>query len=78
MCISPDGSFLYVIQFAQDDILQVDCITHSVSGSLSLLEPYDYCSDLCLNDQGNELYALCGSKIFIIDERVTSKIRSSP
>ncbi|MCK5115382.1 MAG: hypothetical protein KAR44_02205 [Candidatus Aegiribacteria sp.] len=67
MCISPDGSYLYIAQYWGDDIVQVDCLTHSVSGSLNFLEPYDFCSDLCLNDQGNELYARCGSRIFIID-----------
>jgi len=67
MCISPDGSYLYIAQYWGDDIIQVDCITHSVSGSLSLLEPYDTCLDLCLNDQGNELYANYGGMIYIID-----------
>lgn len=66
MCITPDGSYLYVVQYYEDDIVQVDCITHSVNGSLSL-GPYDYCSDLCLNDQGNELYASYDGKLFIID-----------
>ena len=66
MCISPDGSYLYVVQYSEEDIVQVDCITRSVIGSLSL-GPYDYCSDLCLNDQGNELYASYDGKIFIID-----------
>ena len=66
MCISRDGSYLYIAQY-WGNIIQVDCNTHSVSGSLSLLEIYDSCLDLCLNDQGNELYANCYSKIFIID-----------
>ncbi len=66
MCIAPDGSYLYVVQYSEEDIIQVDCITHSVSGSLSLVA-YDWCIDLCLNDQGNELYANYYSMIFIID-----------
>ncbi len=66
MCISPDGSYLYVVQFSEDDIIQFDCLTHSVSGSLSL-GPYDQCSDLCLNDQGNELYANYNDMVFIMD-----------
>jgi DNA-binding beta-propeller fold protein YncE len=66
MCISPDGSYLYVVQYSEDDIIQVNCLTRSVSGSLSL-GAYDHCIDLCLNDQGNELYANYYDKIFIID-----------
>ncbi|RKZ06770.1 hypothetical protein DRQ25_13170 [Candidatus Fermentibacteria bacterium] len=64
--ISPDGNYLYVVQYSEDDIVQVDCLTNSVSGSLSL-GSYDWCIDLCLNDQGTELYANYGGMIFIVD-----------
>ena len=64
--ISPDGNYLYIVQYSEDDIVQVDCLTNSVSGSLSL-GPYDMCSYLCLNDQATELYANYGGMIFIVD-----------
>lgn len=64
--ISPDGNYLYVVQYGADDIVQVDCQTNSVSGSLSL-GPYDMCYYLCLNNQGTELYANYGGMIFLVD-----------
>jgi len=65
--VSTDGRYAYVASnYGGNAIIQIDCFSHSVSGCLSL-GSYNDCMDLCLNDQGTELYAISNSELFIVD-----------
>jgi len=67
MCISPDGSYLYIIQlWSGNDVVQFDCQTQSVTGGIDF-GTGDLCLDVCLNDQGSELYVNYDGAIYIID-----------
>lgn len=64
--LAPDGRYAYVTSYDGDNIIQIDCISHSISGGLDF-GLYKHCLDLCLNDQGTELYATSSDELFIID-----------
>ncbi|MCD4776547.1 MAG: hypothetical protein K8S15_10935 [Candidatus Aegiribacteria sp.] len=64
--LAPDGRYAYVTAYDGDNIVQIDCLSHSISGGLDF-GLYKHCMDLCLNDQGTELYATSSDELFIID-----------
>ena len=64
--VTPDGRYAYVTSYDGDNIIQIDCLSHSISGGLDF-GTYEHCQDLCLNDQGTELYATSTDELFIID-----------
>ena len=54
--VTPDGRYAYVTSYYGDNIIQIDCLSNSIIGGLDF-GTYKHCSDLCLNEQGTELYA---------------------
>lgn len=66
ICVTPDGRYAYIASYDGDNVIQIDCLSHSISGSLDLGSDNDYVG-LCLNDLGTELYAISSGDLFIID-----------
>lgn len=64
--VTPDGRYAYVTSYDGDNIIQIDCLSNTISGGLDF-GYYEHCLDLCTNDQGTELYATSGDELFIID-----------
>lgn len=52
--VTPDGRYAYVTSYDGDNIIQIDCLSSSISGGLDF-GLYKHCMDLCLNDQGTGL-----------------------
>jgi DNA-binding beta-propeller fold protein YncE len=65
ICVTPDGRYAYVASYYADHVIQIDCLSYSVS-SLDLGSS-KHCLDLCLNDQGTELYAISLDELFVVD-----------
>ena len=66
ICLTPDGRYAYVTSYDGNNIIQIDCLSYSISGGLDFGN-YEHCLDLCMNDQGTELYATSYNELFIID-----------
>ncbi len=66
ICVTPDGRYAYVTSYDGDNIIQIDCLSNSISGGLDF-GTYRDCMDLCLNDQGTELYTTSDGELFIVD-----------
>ena len=66
ICLTPDGRYAYIAAWDGDNVIQIDCLSHSISGGLDF-GTYRDCMDLCTNDQGSELYAISEDDLFIID-----------
>lgn len=64
--VTPDGQYAYVTSYDGDNIIQIDCLSHSISGGLDF-GTYNDCLDMCLNDQGTELYTTSDGELFIVD-----------
>jgi DNA-binding beta-propeller fold protein YncE len=66
ICLTPDGRYAYIASWDGDNVIQIDCPSHSISGGLDFGTNRN-CLDLCTNDQGTELYAISEDDLFIID-----------
>lgn len=64
--VTPDGRYAYVTSYDGDNIIQIDCLSNTISGGLDF-GYYEHCLDLCMNDHGTELYATSYDELFIID-----------
>ncbi|MCD4708087.1 MAG: hypothetical protein K8S62_10160 [Candidatus Sabulitectum sp.] len=65
--ISSDGNYAYVVSaYGDDQVIQIDCLSQTVSGTLTFGSS-GLCEDLCLNDEGTELYALLPGVIYVVD-----------
>ncbi|MCD4775765.1 MAG: hypothetical protein K8S15_06900 [Candidatus Aegiribacteria sp.] len=64
--ISPDGRYTYINSSEGDNIIQIDCLSNSISGGLDL-GGHNYYLGLCMNSLGTELYTTFEGELFIID-----------
>lgn len=64
--VTPDGRYAYVTSYDGDNIIQIDCLSKSITGGLDF-GTYRDCMDLCLNDQGTKLYAISEDELLIVD-----------
>jgi len=64
--VSSDGGYAYLPSQGDAAVIQIDCTSQSVIGTLDLGSS-TYYQDLCLNNQGTELYALTSEMLFIVD-----------
>jgi outer membrane protein assembly factor BamB len=66
ICLTPDGRYAYIAAWDGDHVIQIDCLSYSISGGLDF-GTYRSCMDLCTNDQGTKLYAVSDADLFIVD-----------
>lgn len=66
ICLTPDGLYAYIAAWDGDNVIQIDCLSRSISGGLDF-GTYRDCMNLCTNDQGTKLYAISDDELFIVD-----------
>ncbi len=65
IAISPDGGYLYAMQYRNDDVIKIDCASLTVSDSLDI-RGYDWILTLCLNSAGSRLCAVLNNDLYFI------------
>jgi len=65
IAISPDGNYLYAMQYWSDDVIKIDCASLTVTDSLDIQE-YDWIITLCLNSAGDRLCAVLDNDLYFL------------
>ena len=65
IAISPDGSYLYAMQYWRDDVIKIDCASLTVTDSLDI-QGYDWMITLCLNSAGSRLCAVFDNDLYFL------------